>query len=77
MLVNVSGRGKCLSHFLENTQPSTYKHEDMNLDINHEKGSNLDKSISMPLALINGKEVKSSHNTMMNGRLTISLTRML
>ena len=43
MLVNVSGRSNCLSHFLENIQASTYKHEDMNLDIIHERGSNLDK----------------------------------
>ena len=67
----------CLSHFLENTQPSTHKHEDMNLDINHEKGSNLDKSTSMPLALTNGKNVNSSYNTMRDERLTISLTKML
>jgi hypothetical protein len=32
-----------LSHSLENTQPSTHKHEDMNLDIIYKKSSNLDK----------------------------------
>jgi hypothetical protein len=58
MLVNVSGRKKdVLSHFLENTQSFTHKHEDMNLYIIHEKDSNLDKSTSMPLALTNGKRL--------------------
>ena len=40
---NVSEANNCWSHFLENTQPSTHKHEDMNLDIIYKKSSNLDK----------------------------------
>ena len=67
----------CLSHSLENIQPSIHKYEYMKQDIIHEKGSNLDKSTSMPLALMNGKKAKFQHNTMKEGRLTISLTRML
>ena len=56
----------CLSHSLENSRPSIPKYEDMNQDIIHEKGANLDKSTSIALALMNGKKVKSSHNTMNN-----------
>ena len=33
----------CFSHFLENTQLFTHKHENMNLYIIYEKGFNLDK----------------------------------
>ena len=66
-----------LSHSLKNTQPFIPKYESLNQDIFHEKGSNLDSSTSMPLTLMKGKKVKFPYNAMKNGRLTISLTRIL